>query len=260
MPKFSLTNKNVIVTGGGSGIGKAISLNFAKQGAIINVLDINEESAIKTVDKIKSKNGKAEAYKCDVSNNKNVIEVFEKIKKSNSIDILINNAGIAHIGNIESVKENHLDHLYNVNIKGVFNCVNACISNMKKSGGGTILNIASVASSVGIFDRFAYSMTKGAVLSMTYSIAKDYLNSKIRCNCISPARVHTEFIDGYLNEYYPGKQSKMLKILSKTQPIGRMGKPEEIADLALFICSDEAGFITGSNYTIDGGFTNLSGN
>ena len=172
---------------------------------------------------------------------------------------MINNAGIAHVGNIEAVEEADLDRLYEVNIKGIYNCTKACIRYMKSKGGGSILNLASIASSVGIFDRFAYSMTKGAVLTMTLSVAKDYLAHNIRCNCISPARVHTPFVDGFIKKNYPGEEQEMFDKLSQTQPIGRMGKPQEIADLALFLSSDEAGFITGSDYAIDGGFIKLNG-
>ena len=259
MIKFSLKNKTVIVTGGGSGIGKAISKTFAKQGAKVHILDFNETSLKETVSEINLLTSSAEGYFCDVSIQKEVNLIIKKITEKNNIDILINNAGIAHVGNIESVEENDLDLLYNVNIKGIYNCIKATIPSMKKSKGGVILNLASIASSVGINDRFAYSMSKGAVLSMTYSIAKDYLTSNIRCNCISPGRVHTPFVDGFIKKNYPEKQKDMFKKLSQSQPIGRMGKPQEIADLALFLCSDEAGFITGSDYAIDGGFIKLNG-
>ena len=138
------------------------------------------------------------------------------------IDILVNNAGIAHIGNIEACEEHELDNLYNINIKGVYNPTKVCVPLMKNNNGGVILNIGSIASSVGINDRFAYSMTKGAVLSMTYSVAKDYLNHNIRCNCISPARGSTPFVDGFIRNNYPGKEKQMFENLSKSQPIGRM--------------------------------------
>lgn len=259
MVKFSLKNKTVLVTGGGSGIGKAISKTFAKQGAKVHILDFNETSLKETVSEINFLTPIAEAHYCDVSIQKEVNLVIKKITKKNNIDILINNAGIAHVGNIESVEEDDLDLLYNINVKGVYNCIKATIPSMKKSKGGVILNLASIASSVGIYDRFAYSMSKGAVLSMTYSIAKDYLTSNIRCNCISPGRVHTPFVDGFIKKNYPEKEKDMFKKLSESQPIGRMGKPQEIADLALFLCSDEASFITGSDYAIDGGFIKLNG-
>ena len=253
MSKFSLIGKTAIITGGASGIGKAIAKIFAEQGAKVHILDINKEGATQTVNEIRKANQRATAHCCDVSNQKNVNKIIKNITTTDAIDILVNNAGIAHIGSIEKTEEADLDKLYNVNIKGVYNCTKACIESFKKNGGGVILNLASVASSVGHSDRFAYSMTKGAVLTMTYSIAKDYVTDNIRCNCISPGRVHTPFVDRYLAENYPGKEKEMFKKLSKTQPIGRMGKPEEIADLALFLCSDEAGFITGTDYPIDGG-------
>jgi NAD(P)-dependent dehydrogenase (short-subunit alcohol dehydrogenase family) len=177
---------------------------------------------------------------------------------SGRIDILVNSAGIAHIGKLETTSEADLDRVYQVNVKGVYNTMHEVIGPMKKQGGGVILNIASVASTVGIADRFAYSMSKGAVLTMSYSVAKDYLHDHIRCNCISPARVHTAFVDGFLKANYPGKEQEMFEKLSRTQPIGRMGKPDEVAALALYLCSDESSFVTGTNYPIDGGFLTLN--
>lgn len=258
MTKFSLKNKVAIVTGGGSGIGKAISLTFAEQDAKVHILDFNIEAANETAHEISKKGKEATAHKCDVANQLNVNEIIHNIIGTEKIDILINNAGIAHVGNIEHCEEKDLDRLYNINIKGVYNCSKACIPLMKNKGGGVILNIASIASTVGIADRFAYSMSKGAVLTMTYSIAKDYIEDNIRCNCISPARVHTPFVEGFIKKNYAGKEKEMFEKLSKTQPIGRMGKPQEIADLALFLCADEANFITGSNYGIDGGYITLN--
>lgn len=257
--KFDLTRKTAVVTGGGSGIGKAISLALAEQGASVHILDMNLENAITTVDEIKKKGGLAQGYQCNVANQNQVKEIVKAITDQASIAILINNAGIAHVGNIENTAEEDLDRLYEVNIKGVYNCTQAVISGMKNTG-GVILNMASIASSVGIFDRFAYSMTKGAVLTMTYSVAKDYVKYGIRCNCISPARIHTPFVDGFIKKNYPDNEAEMFEKLSKTQPIGRMGEPEEVANLALYLCSDEASFITGSNYALDGGFVTLNGN
>jgi len=258
--KFSLQNKTALITGGGSGIGEAIAQTFANQDAKVFIIDQNLDAANKTVEKINKKGLSAKAYKCDVSNNKNVSNVINEISKTSTIDILINNAGIAHVGNIEACEEKDLDHLYEVNIKGVYNCTRAIIPFMVKNKNGCIINLTSIASSVGIKDRFAYSMSKGAVLTMTYSIASDYINDNIRCNCISPARVHTPFVDGFIRKNYPGQEKKMFENLSKTQPIGRMGTPQEIADLALYLSSDEASFITGSNFPIDGGFVKLNTN
>jgi len=258
MSEFSLQGKTAIITGGASGIGKAIALKFAQKGANVCVLEINKDSAQDTIDEIVSSGGKATAYQCNVANQKEVELIISGISEKNSIDILVNNAGIAHIGNIEGTEVDDLDRLYNVNVKGVYNCMLACIKNMKEKG-GVILNMASIASSVGISDRFAYSMTKGAVLTMSYSIAKDYIDYGIRCNTISPARIHTPFVDGFIKKKYPGEEKEMFEKLSKTQPIGRMGRPDEVANLALYLCSDEASFITGTDFPIDGGFIKLNG-
>ncbi|WP_220459156.1 SDR family NAD(P)-dependent oxidoreductase [Gelidibacter maritimus] len=256
---FSLKGKTAIITGGGSGIGKAIATTFAKHGANVCILDFNVENGKATVSEIEKDSGSASFYQCDVANQEQVEAIFSKIANNNAIDILVNNAGIAHVGNIENTNSEDLDRLYNVNIKGVYNGMKAAIPHFKKQKKGVIVNMASIASSVGISDRFAYSMTKGAVLTMTYSVAKDYVAEGIRCNCISPARVHTPFVDGFIAKNYPDNQAEMFENLSKTQPIGRMGKPEEIANLALYLCSDEAAFITGTDFPIDGGFIKLNG-
>lgn len=259
MPPFSLQNKTAIITGAGKGIGKSIATVFARQGANIYIFDLDKKAAKSTVEEITKAEGNASFYEVNVADQKQVKAAVDEInKKAGSMDILVNNAGIAHIGTLEDTTEEDFDRIMSVNVKGVYNCAKAVIHPMKDQNGGVILNMASVASSLGISERFAYSTSKGAVLTMTYSIAKDYLDYNIRCNAISPARVHTPFVDGYLSDNYPGEEEKMFQQLSKTQPIGRMGNPEEIAHLALYLCSDEAGFITGTNYPIDGGFTNLN--
>ncbi len=252
---FSLKNKSVVITGGGSGIGRAISVLFAQQGAIVNILELNQIASEETVNQIVSDGGKALAHNCDITNQAKVIEIFQEIGR---IDILVNNAGIAHVGNLENTSEIDFERIFQVNVKGAYNCLYVAVPMMKSQGGGVILNMASVASSVGIKDRFAYSMSKGAVLTMTLSVAKDYLQDNIRCNCISPARVHTPFVDGFIEKNYPDNKEEMFEKLSMSQPIGRMGKPEEIAALALYLCSDEAGFVTGCDYPIDGGFIKLN--
>jgi NAD(P)-dependent dehydrogenase (short-subunit alcohol dehydrogenase family) len=202
--------------------------------------------------------GKASAHRCDVTSQSDVASVFEAIIKRGRINILVNNAGVSHIGSAESTTEEDFDRVLAVNVKGYYNCIHAAIGYMKEMG-GVILNMASVAGSTGLADRFAYSTSKGAVIAMTYSVARDYIAHNVRCNCISPARVHTPFVDGYLKKNYPGHEREMYEKLAATQPIGRMGEPEEIADLALYLCSDAAAFITGTNYPIDGGFLNLHG-
>ena len=254
---FKLNNKTAVITGGGSGIGRAISVVFAQQGAKVYIIDVDEKGAEETVKIIKEANGEAAFKKCDVSSKEQVDAVIAEIINEAGLDILINNAGIAHIGNIEQVTPDVVDRLFGVNVKGMYHTIYAAIPHLKVKG-GVILNMASIASIVGLADRFAYSMTKGAVNGITLSVARDYINYNIRCNSISPARVHTPFVDGYLTKNYPDNRDEMFKKLQAAQPIGRMGKPEEIAYLALYLCSDEAGFVTGSDYTIDGGSTKLN--
>lgn len=255
---FSLSQKNAVITGAGSGIGQAIAMLFARQGAHVEVLDLKLEAAQKTVDQIIAAGGSAKAGAVDVGNASSVKTVFDEIStRLPKLDILVNNAGIAHIGTVLTTSEADLDRLYQVNIKGVHLCAQAAVERMVAQGGGVVLNMCSIAAQMGLADRFAYSMTKGAVLMMTYSIAKDFIKKGIRCNCICPARVHTPFVDGYLAATYPGQEAEMFQKLSEAQPIGRMAKPDEIAALALYLCSDEASFITGSAYPIDGGAVNL---
>jgi 2-keto-3-deoxy-L-fuconate dehydrogenase len=253
-----LDNKVAIVTGGGSGIGRAISLLFARQGAIVCLLDMDEKGSATVVEEIESQQGRVFFQKCNVADLQDVKAAVQAIvDKFSTIDILVNNAGIAHIGTAESTTEEDFEKLLAVNVKGVYHCLNQVIPVMK-SKGGVILNMASIASSIGLADRFAYTTTKGAVLGMTMSVAKDFLSHNIRCNCISPGRVHTPFVDGYLEKHYPNNKEEMFEKLSKTQPIGRMGKPDEIAFLVLYLCSEESSFITGSDYPIDGGFIKLN--
>ncbi|MCX2452650.1 SDR family NAD(P)-dependent oxidoreductase [Pedobacter sp. PLR] len=252
---FSLKGKSAIITGGGSGIGKAISMLFAKQGAKVHIIELNVEAAALAVAEIEIAGGTAEAHGCDVSNQEAVVSVFQKI---GAIDILVNNAGIAHIGKADTTSEDDFTKVFNVNVKGAYNCLYAGIPALKNSSSAVILNMASIAAVVGITDRFAYSMSKGAIFAMTLSVARDYMADGIRCNSISPARVHTPFVDGFIAKNYAGQEAEIFEKLSKSQPVGRMGKPEEVASLALFLCSEEAGFITGNDYPLDGGFIKLN--
>lgn len=255
---FSLSNKTAVVTGGGSGIGQAIAEVFARQGAMVEVLDLSADAAEVTVQKILQAGGKATGHACDVGDGAAVAAVFAEIEsRTGKIDILVNNAGVAHIGSLLTTQDSDLDRLYQINIKGVFFCAQEAVKRMVAQGGGVVLNLCSIASMMGLADRFGYSMTKGAVETMTYSIAKDYVSQGIRCNCICPARVHTPFVDGYLAKHYPGQEAEMFAKLSAAQPIGRMAKPEEVAGLAVYLCSEEASFVTGAAYLIDGGAVNL---
>lgn len=252
---FSLNNKTAIVTGAGSGIGRAVALTFASAGAHVYVTDLNAGNAESTVEEIKQSGGLATALLCDVSNQEAVVTAFQTVGK---IDVLVNSAGVSHIGRADNTSSEDFEKVFRVNVQGVYNCLYAGIPIMKTNGGGAIVNLASIAAVVGLSDRFAYSMSKGAVYAMTMSVAKDYIGDNIRCNSISPARVHTPFVDGFLAKNYPGQEKEMFEKLSKTQPIGRMGTPDEISKLILYLCSDEASFITGNDYPIDGGFIKLN--
>lgn len=252
---FLLHQKTAVVTGGGSGIGKEVCIVLAKQGAKVYLVDLSEQSANETVDIIKKEGGEGKSIVIDVTNQKALMAAYNTIE---AIHILVNCAGISHIGNATSTEEQDFEKIFNVNVKGVYNSLHAAIPIMQKTGGGAIVNISSIVAKVGVTDRFAYGMSKGAVHAMTLSVAKDYIKDNIRCNSISPGRVHTPFVDGFLKKNYPGKEAEMFDKLSKTQPIGRMGKPIEIAHQVLYLCSDEASFITGSDYAIDGGYVTLN--
>lgn len=254
---FTLSGKVAVVTGGGSGIGRAMATLFGRQGAHVMVLDVDADAAEETAAEIVRTGGMAHGASCDVSNAASVKETFETIVgHAGRLDILINNAGVAHVGNIERTSEDEFDRLYRVNVKGVFLCTQAAIPVMVRQGGGVILNMASIVAFIGVADRFAYSMTKGAVLTMTKSVAIDYVKHNVRCNCICPARIRTPFVDGFVKKNYPGREEQVLQELAAYQPMGRMGRPEEVAFLALYLCSDEASFVTGQAYPLDGGVLN----
>jgi 2-keto-3-deoxy-L-fuconate dehydrogenase len=255
---FDLSGKVAVITGAGSGIGQAIAELFARQGARTYVLDVDVDGGSRVAANIARSGGSGTFLRCDVSSAPDVTKSFDALfEQAGRLDILVNNAGVAHIGSVETTTEADLDRVYSINVKGVYHCLRAGIDKLKQSGGGAIVNMASIASFVGLADRFAYSMSKGAVLSMTLSVAADYLKHSIRCNCICPARVHTPFVDGFLARNYPGREREMFDKLSQAQPIGRMGKPEEVAALALYLCSDEAAFATGGVYPLDGGATSI---
>jgi 2-keto-3-deoxy-L-fuconate dehydrogenase len=258
-PTLRLDGKTAAITGGASGIGLAIANTFAAAGARVSIIDLNGERADEAARQIVSAGGKASAHPCDLADEASATRVLGAIIAQDRLDILVNNAGIAHIGTVETTSAADFDRVLRVNVNSYFYATKAVIGHMRDSGSGVILNMASIAGSSGIPDRFAYSTSKGAVIAMTFSVARDLLQHNVRCNCISPARVHTPFVDGFLRNTYPGREQEMYKTLSAAQPIGRMGKPEEVAMLALYLCSDAASFITGCDYPLDGGFLNLRG-
>ena len=242
-------NKTAVITGGASGIGESVARRLAAEGARVVIADFNLEAAQKVAAELGGV-----AVQVDVSKPDSVKAAFDSLDR---VDILVNSAGVAHIGNLQNTPVEDFDRVYGVNVKGVYLTMQAAIAKMLAQGGGAIVNLASIASKVGIADRFAYSMSKGAVLTMTLSVAKDFVSKNIRANCVCPARIHTPFVDGFLAKNYPDNRDEMFGKLSAYQPIGRMGKPDEVASLIAFLCSDEAAFITGSAYDIDGGVTLL---
>jgi NAD(P)-dependent dehydrogenase (short-subunit alcohol dehydrogenase family) len=255
-----LDDKIAIVTGGGKGIGRAIALRFANEGAKVAIWEKDLNAAEETSKQINDSGRTAVSIECEISDKNSVSNALKgTIDALGKPTHLINNAGIAHVGTATTTTEEDFDRVMSVNTKGLFLCLQAVLPVLVDNGGGVILNLASIASRLGIADRFAYSASKGAALAMTLSVAKDYVDQGIRCNCLCPGRVHTPFVDGFLEKYYPDKTERSEKFteLSKYQPIGRMGEPEEIASLATFLCSEEASFITGSAYDVDGGTMTL---
>ena len=246
--------RTALVTGGGSGIGRAIALRLAGEGAEILILEARAEPAEAVAAEIRAAGGVAREIVADVSDTAAMRAAFAGIER---LHILVNNAGIAHVGNVLDTTPEDFDRVCAVNVKGVYHGLHFGVPKLLASGGGTIVNLASIASKLGLADRFAYGMSKGAVLTMTLSVARDLVGRGVRCNCVCPARVHTPFVDGFLARNYPGREAEMFEKLSAAQPIGRMGLPEEVAALVAFLCSDEAAFITGSAYDIDGGATLL---
>ncbi len=250
---YMLTGRVAAVTGAGSGIGRAIAREFVRAGASVHCLDRDGDAVAAVAAELGSP---ATGHVCDVTDLRAVTALLGAI---DPVDILVNNAGMSHIGNIENTSPEDFERLFQVNVQGVYNCTKAVITGMAARGRGSIINMASVAASAGLADRFAYSMTKGAVVAMTYSVARDYVTRGVRCNSISPGRVHTPFVDGYLAKHYPGREGEMFAKLAASQPIGRMGAPEEVATFARFLASDEAAFFTGTDYPMDGGFLRLHG-
>jgi NAD(P)-dependent dehydrogenase (short-subunit alcohol dehydrogenase family) len=253
----TLSSKTAVITGGASGIGLAIAQAFAQQGASVFILDQNEQSAADAVRSIDAAGGTASVLICNVSDSQSVEHMFETVFYRGQVHILVNCAGVAHVGTASSTSEEDFDRVMRVNVRGVYLCTRAVLGHMKQHGGGVILNMASIAGIAGLPDRFAYSTSKGAVTAMTFSVARDYMHDGIRCNAISPARVHTPFVDGFVAKNYPGREAEMMQELGQAQPIGRMAKPKEVASLAVWLCSDESSFVTGVNYSLDGGFMNL---
>jgi 2-keto-3-deoxy-L-fuconate dehydrogenase len=243
---FRLDGKHALVTGGASGIGEATCKELARAGAAVIVADLNLEKAQLLASSLPG----ARATHVDVTKRESIDTVAGQLDR---LDILVNNAGIAHVGDIQHVEPDDFDRLMEVNVKSVYLVTRAMLSLLLKSR-GSIVNIGSVAGLVGIKQRFAYCTTKGAVLAMTRQLAVEY-PKELRVNCICPGTVQTPFVEGYLEKYHAHEKEKIRAELNARQPMGRLGKPEEIASMVRYVCSDEAEFMTGSLLPIDGGWT-----
>jgi NAD(P)-dependent dehydrogenase (short-subunit alcohol dehydrogenase family) len=251
---FDLHGKVALITGAASGIGEAIAHTFARQGAFVYVSDLDSEAGEKVTEQIRTDTGRAEFLKLDVSDDRACFETAAVVHRDQGqLDVLVNNAGIGHVGDIQQTTADDLDRLYGVNIRGMFNLTKSFIPKMIERKYGVIVNMSSVGGVAAVKERIAYCITKFAVVGFTKCLALDHALDGIRANCICPGRVETPFVKARIAEY-PDPE-KAYREMAATQALGRMGTPEEIAAAALYLASDEAAFVTGSALMIDGGFT-----
>jgi NAD(P)-dependent dehydrogenase (short-subunit alcohol dehydrogenase family) len=252
---FSLDGKVAVVTGGGSGIGEAICKCFANAGAAVYVIDRDAPGGERVGTEIRSGGRRAQFVTGDVANALSCRDVARRVlaETRDRCDVLVNNAGIGHVGTLLTTTAEDLDRLYAVNVKGVFHMTQAFLPAMIARGHGSVVNLASIGGIVAVRDRFAYTATKFAVVGMTKACALDHAETKVRFNCICPGRVETPFVQARLKEYPDPK--KAYEEMASTQALKRMGKPEEIAAAALYLAADESQFVTGSALIIDGGWS-----
>ena len=251
---FRLDNKIALVTGAGSGIGVSIAELFARAGAHVFVTDRDEKGGRDTVARITEHDGAAEFFALDVASEEQCQQVAQHVARTRlRLDVLVNNAGIGHVGTMMQTTGADLDRLFAVNVRGVFNVTKAFLPGMLLRKSGNVINLASIGGVVAVRDRLAYCTTKFAVVGLTKSLALDHAREGIRCNCICPGRVETPFVAARLKEYPDPK--KAYEEMAATQALGRMAKPEEIASAALYLASDESAFITGTAFLIDGGWS-----
>jgi NAD(P)-dependent dehydrogenase (short-subunit alcohol dehydrogenase family) len=253
---FRLDGRRALVTGGASGIGEATVKELVRAGAFVWIADLD----VATAEALAQSLGSAKALHLDVTSPDSVSAAAAQLDR---LDLLVNNAGIGHVGSIETTEPDDFDRLLNVNVRGVYLVTRAFLplllanrpeGSENAHGVGAIVNIASVSGLVGIKQRFAYCTTKGAVIAMTRQLAVEYPKT-LRVNAICPGTVQSPFVEGYLEKFHKHNKEEMRAELRARQPIGRLGQPEEIASMVRYLASDEAAFINGSVFTIDGGWT-----
>ena len=243
---FRLDGKVALITGGASGIGRSIVKKFTAAGASAVIVDLDETRARE----LAASATNTQVHVCDITDEVQVRQLFSQFRE---LDILVNCAGIGLVGNVEQTELADFERLFRVNVQGTFLVIRAALPLLIKRH-GSILNIGSVAGIVGIKRRFAYCASKGAIHALTHQLAVDY-PTEIRVNCIAPGTVDTPFVEGYLEKYHRHEKEKVRAELNQRQPLGRLAQPDEIADLAVYISSPAAAFMTGSIVTIDGGLT-----
>jgi NAD(P)-dependent dehydrogenase (short-subunit alcohol dehydrogenase family) len=253
--RFRLDGKVAFVTGGGSGIGAATCRAFVEQGARVVIADLSEVGGTRVAQEM---GDQALFWRTDVTDLASVkAAVAGGVERFGRLDVLVNNAGIGLVGSVQETEASDWSKLIAVNMTGVFHGSRVGVDQMlsQSPAGGVIINIASVAGMIGIARRFAYCATKGAVIAMTRQLAVDYVKAGIRCNAICPGTVFSPFVEGYVERFHSDTRDETIKELHARQPVGRMGRPEEIANLAVYLASDDSAFMTGSAVVIDGGWT-----